>query len=326
MKKSILMLSPVLLVTQAVIAQTHTVNGTVLDKAGNSVPYAFVEDGGHKYAAYSDSVGHFTITVQPDSKLDFAAPGFKDTLVNVSPNIGELQVALQQSGQKSGDASGNSSSGALNTGITKNEMAILSNDMGGYLKPAHEKGDTRGSQYLFVTFVHGYLINAAGELVQKPNYLFDYDKINGNLLLTRDNKTIIEIGWDETKSFSLFASDGTRSDFEKVPSINQSHYVQVLASGNKYKIYKQISTKFVKSDYVNNGAAAHGHDYDEYVDDATYYLVDVPSNQMQKFSTRKKGLKTAFAKEADKINKYISDNSGDIDDAYLAKLGAYMNQ
>jgi len=326
MKKSILMLSLVLLITQVAIAQTHTVSGTVLDKAGNSVPYAFVEDGGHKYAAYSDSVGHFTIAVQQDSKLEVAAPGYKDTLVNVGSNT-ELQVALQQSGQKSADGSVSTASGMSTTeNVSKNEMAAISNDMGGFLKPAHEKGDTRGSQYLFVTFVHGYLINAEGDLVQKPNYLFDYDKINGNLLLTRDNKTIIEIGWDETKSFSLFSREGVRYDFEKVPAIDPSHYAQVLASGNKYKIYKLISTKFVKSDYVNNGAAAHGHDYDEYVDDATYYLVDVPSNQMQKFSLRKKGIKTAFAKEADKINKYLSGNSDDIDDAYLAKLGAYMNQ
>lgn len=326
MKKSILMLSPVLLVTQVAIAQTHTINGTVLDKAGNSVPYAFVEDSGHKYAAYSDSVGHFTIAVQPDSKLDFAAPGYKDTVVSVGSN-NELQVALQQNGQKSAGGSVSTSSGGMTTEtVSRNEMDAISNNMGGFLKPAHEKGDTRGSQYLFVTFVHGYLINAAGELVQQPNYLFDYDKINGNLLLTKDNKTIIEIGWDETKSFSLFASDGKRYDFEKAPSIDQSHYVQVLASGSKYKIYKLTSTKFVKSDYINNGAAPHGHDYDEYVDDATYYLVDVPSNQMQKFSLRKKGIKTAFAKEADKINKYLSSNSDDINDAYLAKLGAYMNQ
>ena len=41
---------------------------------------------------------------------------------------------------------------------------------------------------------------------------------------------------------------------------------------------------------------------------------------------KKKSLKTAFPKDADKVNKYLNDNPGDIDDAYLAKLGAFMNQ
>jgi hypothetical protein len=237
-----------------------------------------------------------------------------------------MQIALAQVGPAAQAGSTGSSSGQLSAGgLTKNEVATISNDMGGYLKPAHEKGDTRGSQYLFVTFVPGYMINSSGEMVQRPGYLFDYDKINGDLLLTRDNKTIVAIGWDETQSFSLFSNTGERFDFGKAPAIDKSHYVQVLASGPKYKIYKLIHTRFAKADYVNNGAAPHGHDYDEYIDEPDYYVVDVQSGQPQKFSARKKSIKTVFAKEADKINKYLSNNSGDIDDAYLSKLGDYMN-
>ncbi len=124
----------------------------------------------------------------------------------------------------------------------------------------------------------------------------------------------------------IYNNAGERFDFEKMPAINISHYVQVLASGKKYKIYKLIKTKFVKADFVNNGVTSHGNDYDEYVDDADYYVVDLQTNQPQKLALKKKSIKENFAKEADKVNKFLSDNSGSIDDAYLNKLGAYMNQ
>jgi hypothetical protein len=99
-----------------------------------------------------------------------------------------------------------------------------------------------------------------------------------------------------------------------------------LVTGKKYKIYKLLKTRFAKADYVNNGAAPHGHDYDEYIDEPDYYVVDAQTNQAQKFAPKKKAIKEVFAKETDKVSKFLSDNSGRIDDAYLSKLGGYMNQ
>jgi hypothetical protein len=238
----------------------------------------------------------------------------------------DLQVILSGAGVVGSSVSAGNSPGATSSqSLTANQVAGESNSMGGYLKPGHEKGNTRGSEYLFLNFVHGYVINTSGDLINNPAYLLDYDKVDGSLVLTQDGKTINQVSWDQTKSFSLFSSAGQRFDFEKAPAIDKSHYVQVLASGKKYKIYKLIKTRYVKSDYVNNGVTSHGNDYDEYVDDADYYVLDVQGNQQMKLSLKKKSLKEDFAKEADKINKYLSDNSGDINDAYLSKLGDYMN-
>jgi hypothetical protein len=117
-----------------------------------------------------------------------------------------------------------------------------------------------------------------------------------------------------------------RCNFEKFAAIDNAHFLQVLSTGKKYKIYKLIKTKFVKADYVNTGVTQHGNDYDEYIDDADYYVVDIQANQQQKLSLKKKSIKDAFPKEADKVNKYLSDNSGRIDDNYLSKLADYMNQ
>jgi len=310
---------------QVTKAQVNSITGSVTNEKGNPMHDVFVADDQYKNATFTDSLGNFTIAAHPDSKLKFEHAGYNDTLMTgIKPGAG-IQVALKSTGGPG--ASADSSTGrAATESFTRNEIAVISNNTGGYLRPAHEKGDTRGSQYLFETFVHGYMISSAGEVAHNPNFLFDYDKIGGRLLLTRDNKLITEIGWDQINSFTLFSNTDERFDFEKAPAIDPSHYVQVVASGNKYKIYKLIKTKFAKADYVNNGAAAHGHDYDEYVDDANYYVFDLQTNQPKKFSLRKKSIKEAFAKEADKINKYLSANSGDIDDAYLGKLGEFMNQ
>ncbi|HAL81934.1 MAG TPA: hypothetical protein DCO83_06625, partial [Mucilaginibacter sp.] len=95
--------------------------------------------------------------------------------------------------------------------------------------------------------------------------------------------------------------------------------------GKKYKIYKLVKTDFVKSNYSTNGITSQGNNYDEYVNSGDYYVLNIGSNQLQKFALRKKVIKLAFAAEADKINKFLTDNSADIDDAYLSKLGDYMN-
>lgn len=305
-------------------AQVNSIAGMVVDAKGNPLHDVFVADQQNKVATFSDSLGNFSFAVQPDSKLHFERAGFKDTLIaTVKPG---MQITMTPDGSGGQGSSSDNSSGAQAGSLSKNEVARMSNDMGGYLRPAHEKGDTRGSQYLFDTFVNGYMINSSGEMIHKPNYLLDYDKMSGTLLLTRDNKAILMIDQSQAKSFSLFSNTDQRVDFEEVPVIDNSHYFQVIATGKKYRIYKLLRTRFAKADYVNNGAAPHGHDYDEYIDEPDYYLVDVQSNQAQKFSPKKKSIKEVFAKEADKVSKYISDNSGRIDDAYLSKLGNYMNQ
>jgi len=326
MKSTFLILLLIVITTAVTTAQNNTVAGSVKDAKGTPLRFVFVADAQYKNGAYSDSLGNFTIAVHPDSKLEFQLPGYKDTAMAVDKAGADMQVTLLGAGANGSSGSVGTSSGAVSSqSLTTNEVAVESNSMGGYLKPAHEKGNTRGSQYTFITFTHGYIINSSGELVQKPNYLFDYDKMGGILLLTKDNQHINAVSWDQTNSFVLFSNAGERFEFEKVPAIDKSHYVQVLASGKKYKVYKLIKTRFVKSDYVNNGVTAHGNDYDEYVDDADYYVLDVQSNQLQPLSLKKKSLKADFAKDADKVNKYLSDNSGDIDDAYLGKLGAFMN-
>jgi hypothetical protein len=108
------------------------------------------------------------------------------------------------------------------------------------------------------------------------------------LLLTVDKKTVKEVVSDQVKSFTLYNNADQRFDFEIIPDINKTHFVQILAIGGKYKICKLIKTKFVPADYehVAMGQTA-GHEYDEYVDDADYYALDVQTNQLKKINPKK---------------------------------------
>ena len=321
MKK--IFLSVLFVITLSIVtkAQTTTASGHVTDSKGNPVPYVFVADEKYKEASvYTDSLGNFSIILHPDSKPVFAAPGYKDTSVTASNNT-SLQVILKGTGV----------AGSVGSLTEKSMVREISekqrpDNMDLRLINGHERGNVRGSQFLFDNFVHGFVINSNDELITNPSYLFNYDKIGGTPIYTKDNKTPLQISWDLTKSFSLFTNAGVRCNFEKFAAIDNAHFLQVLSTGKKYKIYKLIKTKFVKADYVNTGVTQHGNDYDEYIDDADYYVVDIQANQQQKLSLKKKSIKDAFPKEADKVNKYLSDNSGRIDDNYLSKLADYMNQ
>jgi hypothetical protein len=331
MKKSAFILT-ILLVTigKLSIAQSITVTGNINDGKGNPLHYVFVADNELKTAVFTDSLGNFTIAIPPGLKLKFRHEGFADTLITITNSNTSLQFAMR--------SLGSGSTGTLSAQKTVSEqgqsahtegsdMGSLSNGSSiGGAGLAHKKGNVHGSRYLFEDFVHGFLVNSSNGIVYDPAYLFDYDKIGGGLLVAKDPTSVVEADRDQTNSFTLYSNTDQRFVFEKVPTIDAKHYVQVLTSGKKYAIYKTISTTFKKSDFINAGITTHGNDYDEFVDDYVYYFFDVQTNQMQKINLRKKALKAAFAKEADKVNKYFSDNTGEIDDTYVEDLGDYMNK
>lgn len=319
MRKIIFLLLLIVAATRFASAQTSSITGTVRDEKGNPLHYVFVGNTHDRNFTFTDSLGNFNIIVNPGTKLDVDLRGYEGTSITINKANDSPQIVLKS-------LSAAAANNAVSAKSFKDTVFERPNNV--YLDrlPGHEKGKTRGNQYLLDVFAHGVFVNSNDELVYNRDYLLDYDKIGGGLLLTKDGKSILELSFDQTKSFTLFSNKDETFAFEKVPSIDLSHYLQVLSTGKKYKIYKLIKTRLVKADYVNNGVTQHGNDFDEFNDDADYYVFDVQGNQMKKIALKKKGIKEAFAKEADKANKYLSDNSGDINDAYLEKLGDYMNQ
>jgi hypothetical protein len=186
---------------------------------------------------------------------------------------------------------------------------------------------TKGSRYLFDTWVKGYVTDNKGNTVNSENYTFNYDKIGGALLLSQDKQTAIAVDKEHVKNFVVYNKADKAMAFEYVPAIDATHYCEVLATGSKYKIYKFTKTRFIKADYKNDGISSSGNKYDEYVDEPAYYVVDAKTPAPQKISLKNKAIKQVFAADADKVKAFFTDHKDDdIDEAFLAALGNYLNQ
>lgn len=315
-------------------AQTATVTGTVKDAQGDPLHFAFVQDK-QKHGTYTDSLGNFTIEASPNATIRVNCAGYGDTAFALN-NRSSLQIVLNLSGAATGQAASNITGDAGSQTMRntfrdeltpQSEGSGVNTGVGSILPTFNPKEETEGSRYLVKGWAHGYVVTMKDSTVQSPGFLYDYDKMGGGLLLSKDKRSAIEVNRDIVKSFTLYDEANTAYTFENVPQLNATHYVQVLASGNKYKIYKEIKTTFEKANFSSDGVMSQGHNYDLYKDEATYYVYDVQNNAMQKVTLKKKALKDAFAKDADKVNKFIADHSSDtIDDFYLSNLGSFMNE
>jgi len=336
-------------------AQTIVVSGTVKTSDGDALHLAFVQDKQYKNGVYTDSTGSFSLTVYANSRLKVVCKGFRDTLVSVNNQTSFAVVlrptvnivASRSNIQKPADDHTDINFATFSATMTRDEPSLPNHletytdargvkttltsgsyDMAqGAIFPVFmHKEATQGSRYLFDTWVHGYVLNAGDSVIQSPELFFNYDKMGGSLLLSKDKHAAIEIYKENVKSFTLFDAFNQPSTFAMVPDIDKGHYVQVLSSGNNYKIYKAITTKFEAANYVSDGVASTGNNFDSYQDECTYYILNVKTNQLQKISLKKKILKQAFAADGPKADSYFKTNDADIDDNYLASLGDYMNK
>ncbi|QEM13590.1 hypothetical protein [Mucilaginibacter rubeus] len=312
-----------ILVSTASFAQTQNIRGRVNDEQGENVPYAFLVDVDHKKATYSDSTGVFNMEVQPNSKILVLAGGHKDYTF-MPDQQKNYNIVLQ--GKNEAVVGGKFNTSITNNFDTFSTHAGALNTQAGNISVTNHQDATQGSRYLYDKWVHGYVISTADSIVQNTHYLFNYDKISGNLMLNKDNNTILQIDGNSFKSFVLFDKQVINHVFVKVPAITPQRYVEVITDGPKYKIYKDVATKFHKADFSTNGIASTGNNYDEYIDQDFYYVVK-DGGQPVKLVLKKKALKEAFSADVDKLNKFMSAaGSSDIDEIYLKQLGEAMNR
>lgn len=339
MKKIILLLLTAVVLAFSAMAQTNIVTGIVRNPQGDPLHFAFVQNE-QKQGVFTDSLGNFNISVTPNSVLRVNCAGYRDTSFALTGKQSNLNITLFEAvnvAAKTSSVAGEANrANTANVKSTMGDEILLQNNVasqtfdaarGATLPVFNPKEETQGSRYLLKGWVHGFVINSKGETVQDPHFLFAYDKMGGELLLTKDKQSAIDIDRGLVKSFTLYDNLNNAYTFENVPEVDKFHYVQLIAAGNKYKIYKFIKTTFVKANYTTDGVMSEGNNYDEYVDEDTYYVYNVQSNSLQKISLKKKAIKESFAKDADKLSKFMSDHSSDtIDDNYLASLGEYMNE
>ncbi|MDB5152810.1 MAG: hypothetical protein JWR54_1561 [Mucilaginibacter sp.] len=317
--KRITLLCGLALISSITFAQTIAVNGTVTDQKGAPIPFAFISDSQHPYATYSDPNGMFSLKADPSSKLIVTASHHPEVDIKID-NPTDVNIVM----------TGDSASSKTTVTNTRNVFApnesLVDMSAGSHFSVGSRQENLHGSRFLTGYWMHGFAVSPKDSIKQNNVYVFNYDKISGDLLFTRDRNTVLQVVKSEIKGFTLFDDNAKSYVFEAVLEIDTKHYVQVLASGGKYKIYKNLETKFIKANYSTNGIMSTGNNYDEYKDESVYYVVKLPGGQPVKIDLRKKSIKAAFAADADKVNKFFSDNDKDIDDDFLKSLGDYMNQ
>lgn len=204
--------------------------------------------------------------------------------------------------------------------------ALNTINSGAMLPVIEHKEDTKGSRYLLNTYAKGVAIDPNNNVVSDSTSMFNYDKIDGQLMIAKDAKNYLEVDKDKVVGFALKTED-TSFIFLNVPILSKTNYFLLIANGPKYSAYKAIRAKFVKSNYQSNGLVETGNDYDEYVDKQTYYWVNERDSTAGFFELKKKSIKEVFSAEKEKTEAYFTKHKyDDIDDSFVKGLIRYLNQ
>jgi hypothetical protein len=316
MKKALLF--GFILLCKIAYAQTITVAGTVTDPKGAPIPFAFVSDSQHPYATYTDINGSFSLNADASSNLIASAVYHSEVKTKIA-DPGNVKIVLPLDAGKQQDLVAEKGNSFFKPDESRIDHVESINHIGIGDQTLH------GSRYLYENWVHGFAVTPKDSIKQNDSYLFNYDKVRGNLIFTRNKNSAMLVEKGEIKGFTLFDDNAVPASFEMVPTIDDKRYVEVLSAGPKYKIYRTLSTKFIKADFTTNGFTSTGHTYDEYKDESIYYVIK-GTGQPQKFELRSKALKAAFADESESLKKFLSNNKGDIDKNYIKALGDYINQ
>jgi hypothetical protein len=184
--------------------------------------------------------------------------------------------------------------------------------------------NTKGRRYYFDEWVKGDVISSFGKDINNEDYLFNFDKVNNNLLVTKDKKEIIEVNKESVKEIHFIEKDLTYN-FEKVDKISPYRFVEVLVKNDKISLYKTINTHLVKANYNTNGLTESGNPYDEYVDEPTYFI-----NYRGNFRPvllKFRSIKSDLKEDAKKVNDFYADHINDeVDENYLKQIVIYLNK
>ncbi|MDB5131371.1 MAG: hypothetical protein JWR02_1120 [Mucilaginibacter sp.] len=314
-----------LFISTLTFSQTILIRGIVNDQQGNPVPVAFIRDAKHNYATYSDSTGRFSLKADLTSSLVVSAHYYKESEVKID-NKTQLTIVMVRGTAETHRSSNDASASNARDSFILNKQLLVSqgSPYNTAVKAGFNQEETRGSRYLFKSWIPGFGISKGDSIIQDMDNVYNYDKINGNLLFTRDRNIMSQISKQQVKSFSLFDGSLHPHVYESAPEISDKTFVEVIAGSPKYKIYKTVDTKLQRADFHTDGVIESGHRYDEYIDAERYYFVRLPNGRPETFSLRKNAIKKLFAGDAD---KFISaQGSRNIDENYLKDLMDSLGQ
>jgi hypothetical protein len=195
-----------------------------------------------------------------------------------------------------------------------------------FLPTVYHKEATVGSPFLISLYVQGLVVNQLDSVINKPDYLYNYDKITGNLLLIRNKLDPIAVNRDQVNMFCLKLDKGGFI-FMRVRLINANEYFQVISKGSKYSCYKLYKNALVKANQQSSsGYMPDGKNYDEYKDVETYYMLDETKQEWSIFELTKKSIRKTLGSQSPAVEQYIKDHQGDeISESYVAHLLDKLN-
>jgi hypothetical protein len=195
-----------------------------------------------------------------------------------------------------------------------------------WLPTVYHKEATVGSPFLLFSYVPGLVVTDSWSIVNKPDHLYNYDKMSGNLLLIRNNERPIAVNNSQVKLFCLKADKGGLI-FKRVPFINSGEFYQVIYKGRHYSCYKLYKSIFIGANQTSNGYVQEGKDYDEYEDVITYYLADEKKEEFQVFELKKKSVRLVFGLVSPVTETYMKNHKyDDLNEIFLANLTAELNK
>ena len=195
-----------------------------------------------------------------------------------------------------------------------------------FLPSVYHKEVTQGSPFLIPIYVPGLVVTHSYGIVNKKEFLYNYDKVTGNLLLKKDKESPIAVDRELVNSFCLKLDKGGYI-FTRVPLINSNEFFQVINKGPKYSCYKLFKNIFINANQKTNGYITEGKDYDEYQDIETFYLVDEKKEEWSIFELTRKSIKKTFGSQNNAVNKFFKDHRYDaITESMLANLIEEINK
>jgi hypothetical protein len=204
--------------------------------------------------------------------------------------------------------------------------ALNTINSGAMLPVVEHKEDTRGSRYLLNRFAKGIIVDQNNNFITDSTNLLNYDKVDGKLMIAQDPMNYLDVDKEKVIAFGFSLQDSSYV-FLQVPILSKTSYFLLVANGPKYSVYKSVRTKFVKSTYVSNGLTESGNNYDEYVDNESYYWIDQKNNTAGPLEMKKKAIKEAFSMEKVKTDLYFSMHKfDDINDLFIRNFVIYLNQ
>jgi hypothetical protein len=176
-------------------------------------------------------------------------------------------------------------------------------------------------------WVKGKLLTANNTVVTNDSFLFNFDKMDRRLLVTKDFNKVFEIDWREFKAILFYIHD-TGLVFKHIYPLSNKDLFQVLINGSdRYSLYKTMHMKIVKETGSSFGSFARGP---EKLVDLPEYCIMFPNHEYRIIHSKKRAaIERIFSLDPDyaKVNDFLNAmGKAEYDENDLRNLIQYLNK